>query len=48
MKLASLVRGFIDGAAVVPRGETAFQNNDTVLALAALADELHLRKLLLG
>ncbi|OFV91140.1 MAG: hypothetical protein A3H28_06840 [Acidobacteria bacterium RIFCSPLOWO2_02_FULL_61_28] len=37
-----------DGSAVVPRGETAFQNNDNVLALADLADEPHLRKLLLG
>jgi len=36
------------GAAIVPRGETAFENNDTVLALADLADEPHLRKLLLG
>ncbi|OFW30643.1 MAG: hypothetical protein A3J28_18715 [Acidobacteria bacterium RIFCSPLOWO2_12_FULL_60_22] len=36
------------GSALVPRGETAFQNNDIVLALADLADEPHLRKLLLG
>jgi Trk K+ transport system NAD-binding subunit len=36
------------GAAVVPRGETSFQNSDIVLALADLADEPHLRKLLLG
>jgi len=37
-----------DGGAVVPRGDTAFQKNDTVLALADLADEPQLRKLLLG
>jgi trk system potassium uptake protein TrkA len=37
-----------DSTAVVPRGETAFQQNDIVLALADLADEPHLRKLLLG
>ncbi len=37
-----------DGGAVVPRGETAFQSRDVVLALADLADEPHLRKLLLG
>ena len=37
-----------DGSAVVPRGDTAFQKNDTVLALADLADEPQLRKLLLG
>jgi len=37
-----------DGIGVVPRGDTAFQNNDVVLALADLADEPHLRKLLLG
>jgi len=36
------------GAAVVPRGDTAFQDNDVVLALADLADEPHLRKLMLG
>lgn len=36
------------GTAVVPRGDTAFQNDDVVLALADLADEPHLRKLLLG
>jgi trk system potassium uptake protein TrkA len=36
------------GAAVVPRGDTAFENEDIVLALADLADEPHLRKLLLG
>jgi trk system potassium uptake protein TrkA len=37
-----------DGGAVVPRGDTAFQNEDIVLALADLADEPQLRKLLLG
>ena len=37
-----------DGDAVVPRGDTAFQKGDTVLALADLADEPQLRKLLLG
>ena len=37
-----------DGTAVVPRGDTAFQNGDTVLALADFADEGALRKLLLG
>ncbi|MBI3934127.1 MAG: TrkA family potassium uptake protein, partial [Acidobacteria bacterium] len=37
-----------DGSAVVPRGDTAFQKSDTVLALANLADEPQLRKLLLG
>jgi trk system potassium uptake protein TrkA len=37
-----------DGTGVVPRGDTAFQNSDVVLALADLADEPHLRKLLLG
>jgi trk system potassium uptake protein TrkA len=37
-----------DGTAVVPRGDTAFQGGDTVLALADLADEGALRKLLLG
>jgi trk system potassium uptake protein TrkA len=36
------------GAAVVPRGDTAFQDNDVVLALADLADEPQLRKLMLG
>jgi len=36
------------GSAVVPRGDTAFENHDVVLALADLADEPHLRKLLLG
>lgn len=43
--IVTILRG---GNAVVPRGETAFENNDTVLALADLADEPHLRKLLLG
>ena len=37
-----------DGVAVVPRGDTAFQNADIILALADLADEAQLRKLLLG
>jgi len=37
-----------DGVAVVPRGDTAFQNQDIILALADLADEAQLRKLLLG
>ena len=37
-----------EGSAVVPRGETSFQNNDLVLALADRADEPQLRKLLLG
>jgi trk system potassium uptake protein TrkA len=37
-----------DGGAVVPRGDTSFQGGDTVLALADLADEGALRKLLLG
>ncbi|MBI4460042.1 MAG: NAD-binding protein [Acidobacteria bacterium] len=36
------------GAAVVPRGETSFENNDMVLALADRTDEPKLRKLLLG
>jgi trk system potassium uptake protein TrkA len=37
-----------DGTAVVPRGDTYFQKEDIVLALADLADEPALRKLLLG
>jgi trk system potassium uptake protein TrkA len=37
-----------DGAAVVPRGETTFEAGDMVLALADLADEGALRRLLLG
>ena len=37
-----------DGGAVVPRGDTAFENSDIVLALTDLADEPQLRKLLLG
>ena len=37
-----------DGQAVVPRGDTSFQKEDIVLALADLADEPQLRKLLLG
>ena len=37
-----------EGNAVVPRGETSFQNNDLVLALTDRADEPQLRKLLLG
>jgi trk system potassium uptake protein TrkA len=37
-----------DSTAVVPRGETAFQKDDVVLALADLDDEPSLRKLLLG
>jgi trk system potassium uptake protein len=37
-----------DSSAVVPRGETAFQSEDIVLALADLADEPRLRKLLMG
>jgi trk system potassium uptake protein TrkA len=37
-----------DGDAVVPRGDTAFQKEDIVLALADLADEPQLRKLLMG
>jgi trk system potassium uptake protein TrkA len=37
-----------DGTAIVPRGETSFQQNDVVLALADLADESQLRKLLMG
>jgi trk/ktr system potassium uptake protein len=37
-----------DGTAVVPRGDTSFQKGDMVLALADLADEAQLRKLLLG
>jgi trk system potassium uptake protein TrkA len=37
-----------DGQAVVPRGDTAFQKEDIVLALADLADEPQLRKLLMG
>jgi trk system potassium uptake protein TrkA len=37
-----------DGGAVVPRGDTAFQTEDIVLALTDLADEAQLRKLLLG
>ncbi|OFW26056.1 MAG: hypothetical protein A3H27_13775 [Acidobacteria bacterium RIFCSPLOWO2_02_FULL_59_13] len=36
------------GHAVVPRGETAFENHDVVLALTDRTDEPHLRKLLLG
>ena len=36
------------GNAVVPRGDTAFEDNDVVLALAELSAEPHLRKLLLG
>ena len=36
------------GDAVVARGDTAFQDEDVVLALTDLADEPHLRKLLLG
>ncbi len=37
-----------EGHAIVPRGETAFEGNDVVLALTDLADEPALRKLLLG
>jgi trk system potassium uptake protein TrkA len=37
-----------DNSAIVPRGDTAFQKQDIVLALADLADEPQLRKLLLG
>jgi len=37
-----------DGDAVVPRGDTSFQQKDVVLALADLTDEPQLRKLLLG
>jgi trk/ktr system potassium uptake protein len=36
------------GCAVVPRGDTAFEKQDVVLALAAQPDEANLRKLLLG
>lgn len=36
------------GTAIVPRGDTSFESNDNILALADLADEPHLRKLLLG
>ena len=43
--IVTILRG---GTAVVPRGDTAFENSDTVLALTDLADEPQLRKLLLG
>jgi trk system potassium uptake protein TrkA len=43
--IVTILRG---GSAVVPRGDTAFEKSDTVLALADLADEPQLRKLLLG
>ncbi len=33
---------------LIPRGDTAFENNDVVLALTELATEPQLRKLLLG
>lgn len=36
------------GHAIVPRGDTSFEGNDVVLALADQADEPQLRKLLLG
>jgi len=36
------------GCAVVPRGDTAFESHDVVLALAAQPDEANLRKLLMG
>jgi Trk K+ transport system NAD-binding subunit len=37
-----------DGQALVPRGETAFQQDDTVLALAHTSVEGELRRTLLG
>ena len=43
--VVTILRG---GNAVVPRGDTAFQDQDVVLALAALPDEPQLRKLLVG
>jgi trk system potassium uptake protein TrkA len=45
---SSVVTILRNGSAIVPRGETAFETSDTVLALTDLADEPHLRKLLLG
>ncbi len=45
---ASIVTVLRDGQALVPRGETAFQQQDTVLALAHTGVEPELRKVLLG
>ncbi len=47
-KNASIVTVLRDGQALVPRGETAFQPHDTVLALAQTSVEIELRKVLLG
>ena len=43
--IVTILRG---ETAVVPRGDTSFEKSDTVLALADLADEPLLRKLMLG
>ncbi len=47
-KHASIVTVLRDGQALVPRGETAFQEQDTVLALAHRTAEAELKRVLLG
>ena len=44
----NIVTVFRAGEAVIPRGDTCFQQNDTVMVLVKMSGESNLRKMLLG